>query len=200
MTQGAAAATAALVLAGGAPAWAGEAATGVGHAAPVPGWVTGLFALLLVAMIAALALEEKLHAKKSVITGVAALVTLFLGVALGIMPDLHETPVTIGEHVLHIPLYVAAIEWEVIAIILGASLFVDVTSRSGIFTWVAVKLTKRSGGDPLNLLIAYGVLTVVFSAFLNNVTAMIIVGSLTAVRCAGSGWRRSCSASCSSKG
>ena len=63
----------------------------------------------------------------------------------------------------------------------GASLFVDVTSRSGLFTWIALKLTKASKGDPVKLLISYSVLTVVFSAFLNNVTAMIIVGSLTTV-------------------
>ncbi|NOX56513.1 MAG: hypothetical protein GXP27_19135, partial [Planctomycetes bacterium] len=64
---------------------------------------------------------------------------------------------------------------------LGASLFVEVTSRSGVFTWMAIKLTRQSGGDPWRLLIAYGVLTVLFSAMLNNVTAMIIVGSLTVV-------------------
>ena len=66
-------------------------------------------------------------------------------------------------------------------IILGASLFVDVTSRSGLFTWIAIRLTKASGGDPVRLLWLYGLMTVVFSAVLNNVTAMIIVGSLTAV-------------------
>ncbi|MBL4847275.1 MAG: hypothetical protein JKY65_17285 [Planctomycetes bacterium] len=139
---------------------------------------TILFGCLLLAMIAGLALEEKLHAKKSVITGVAAVVCLFLAVNLGIMPE--GDPVLEG-HKLHLPHWVVGIEWEVIAIILGASLFVDVTSKSGIFTWIAIKLTKKTGGDPLLLLIAYGVLTVLFSAFLNNVTAMIIVGSLTAV-------------------
>ncbi|MGY8696600.1 MAG: SLC13 family permease, partial [Verrucomicrobiia bacterium] len=56
-----------------------------------------------------------------------------------------------------------------------------VTSRSGLFTWIAVKLTKASKGDPQTLLWLYGIMTVVFSAVLNNVTAMIIVGSLTAV-------------------
>ena len=74
-----------------------------------------------------------------------------------------------------------AINWNVIAIILGSSLFVDVTSRSGLFTWIAIKLTRASAGDPLKLLVYYGVMTVVFSAVLNNVTAMIIVGSLTGV-------------------
>jgi Na+/H+ antiporter NhaD/arsenite permease-like protein len=76
---------------------------------------------------------------------------------------------------------VPAIDWNVIAIILGSSLFVDVTSRSGLFTWIAIKLTRASAGDPLKLLVYYGVMTVVFSAVLNNVTAMIIVGSLTGV-------------------
>jgi Na+/H+ antiporter NhaD/arsenite permease-like protein len=79
------------------------------------------------------------------------------------------------------PVYIPAIDWGVITIIFGASLFVDVTSRSGLFTWIAIRLTKASGGDPVRLLWLYGVMTVVFSAVLNNVTAMIIVGSLTAV-------------------
>ncbi|MEZ6185183.1 MAG: SLC13 family permease [Planctomycetota bacterium] len=153
-----------------------EAAHAAEHAPP--GWVTAVFGALLVCMIVALALEEKLHAKKSVITGVAALVTLLVAQALGVLPG---GPPTLGGHELHLPIYVAAIDWEVIAIILGASLFVDVTSKSGIFTWIAVKLTKLSRGDPRRLLWFYGALTVVFSAFLNNVTAMIIVGSLTAV-------------------
>ena len=68
-----------------------------------------------------------------------------------------------------------------IALIFGASLFIDITSKSGLFTWIAIKLTKASKGDPRRLLWFYGLMTVVFSAGLNNVTAMIIVGSLTGV-------------------
>ena len=93
----------------------------------------------------------------------------------------HADGVHIGGHEIAMPVYIPAIDWGVIAIILGSSLFVDVTSKSGLFTWIAIKVTKASGGDPLKLLAAYGVMTVVFSAVLNNVTAMIIVGSLTAV-------------------
>jgi len=84
-------------------------------------------------------------------------------------------------HALSMPVYIPAVDWSVIAIILGSSIFVDVTSRSGLFTWIAIKLTKASRGDPLKLLWYYGAMTVVFSAVLNNVTAMIIVGSLTGV-------------------
>ena len=188
--------------------------------------VTGLFALLLVGLIVCLALEEKLHAKKSVIAGVFAIVCLLLGGSFGILPfqrvvvgshmlvdhqrvegDYLEPdgdrqhvliaptepssadaadhqavhPVYVDGHGISMPVYIPAIDWGVIAIILGSSLFVDITSKSGLFTWIAIRVTKASGGDPLMLLIFYGMLTVLFSAVLNNVTAMIIVGSLTAV-------------------
>ncbi|WP_197440665.1 ArsB/NhaD family transporter [Polystyrenella longa] len=157
-----------------------------GHTAPhVPAWVTGFFALVLVAMVLALAFEEKIHAKKSIIVGTFAgfclitetIISYFLGeklVPFGkiVLPNGHE---------IDLPVYIPAIDWGVITIILGASLFVEVTSKSGVFSWMAIKLTKTSGGDPWRLLIFYGMLTVGFSAVLNNVTAMIIIGSLTTV-------------------
>ena len=187
--------------------------------------VTLLFALLLVGLIVCLALEEKLHAKKSVIAGTFAIICLLLGAWCQILPFEHvvvgshelvehtsidgeyveiadghrETvhinatddakpvgvddvaPLHVDGHRIQMPVYIPAIDWGVIAIIFGSSLFVDITSKSGLFTWIAIRLTKVSGGDPRRLLVLYGIMTVVFSAVLNNVTAMIIVGSLTAV-------------------
>lgn len=143
--------------------------------------VTYLFFALLVCMVLCLALEEKIHAKKSVIVGLFAIIALFLGSWFHLLPFEDVGSLVIGGHKISLPVYIPGVDWDVIAIILGSSLFVDVTSKSGLFTWVAVKLTKLSKGDPLRLLILYGVMTVVFSAVLNNVTAMIIVGSLTGV-------------------
>ena len=140
---------------------------------------TWLFAGLLGAMVLTLALEEWIHAKKSMITGFFAVIALFLGAALDLLP-FGEVVLPNGHHV-GMPVFIPAVDWGVITIILGASLFVDVVSRSGIFSWLAIRLTKASAGDPFRLLVAYGILTVLFSAVLNNVTAMIIVGSLTAV-------------------
>jgi len=167
-----------------------SASGGGDHAhGPVSTGVTVLFGVLLVTMIVALALEDRIHAKKSLITGLFAVVALFRGTWFDILP-FDSTP---GEHegtawirncfgeVLHLPVYVPAIDWGVIAIILGSSLFVDVVGRSGLFTWIAIKLTKASRGDPVLLLTYYCVMTVAFSALLNNVTAMLIVGALTAV-------------------
>ena len=141
--------------------------------------VTIVFALILTAMIVTLALEEKLHAKKSVIVGVYAIVTLLAGAALGLLP--FGPVVNVFGEKLDLPVYIPAVDWSVIAIIMGSAVFVDVTSKSGLFTWIAIKLTKASGGDPFKLLMYYGLMTVVFSAVLNNVTAMIIIGSLSAV-------------------
>ena len=134
--------------------------------------VTFLFLALLVAMVASLALEEKLHAKKSVITGLFAVVALLMG---DVFHVLHIDPDA------HLPVYIPMIDWSVIVIIFGSSLFIDVTARSGIFAWTAIKLTKLSRGDPVLLLWYYAAITVIFSAVLNNVTAMIIVGSLSGV-------------------
>lgn len=215
-------------------------------AQPVSWQITLLFAVLLVGLIACLALEETIHAKKSVIAGTFAAICLLAGTFCGVLSfeeivvGSHEvktkanqleiefsSPIEIeyeadpesektqrlaietkhddakgnGEedehisapnyrphHALHVdgerlrtPVYIPGIDWSVIAIILGSSLFVDITSKSGLFSWIAIKVTKASQGDPLLLLFSYGIMTVVFSAVLNNVTAMIIVGSLTVV-------------------
>jgi len=136
--------------------------------------ITFLFLGLLILMIIALALEEKLHAHKSVITGVTAVIALILGQVTGVFDN-------VESHGSHLPFYVKFIDWGVITIILGSSIFIDITGKSGIFSWLAIKLTKMTKGDPFKLLVYYSVLTVVFSALLNNVTAMLIIGSLTVV-------------------
>ena len=158
---------------------------GAGH--EVPSWVTGFYLVVLVAMVLCLAFEEKIHAKKSLIVGTFAGFCLVTETIIGYFTDRAHPMLPFGNitlpngHEIGLPIYVPASDWSVITIILGASLFVEVTSRSGIFTWLAIKLTKQSGGDPWRLLLFYGALTVIFSAVLNNVTAMIIVGSLTTV-------------------
>ncbi|MEO1437583.1 MAG: SLC13 family permease [Bacteroidota bacterium] len=143
---------------------------------PVSVGVTYFFLFLLILMVLGLALEHQLHAHKSVITGIMAVVALLMAEFLHV--PLHDGH---GEGGGHLPFYITYIDWGVISIILGSSIFVDVSSKSGIFSWLAIRITKLTTGDPFRLLVAYSVLTVLFSALLNNVTAMIIIGSLTAV-------------------
>ena len=141
--------------------------------------ITLTFTAILIAMIALLTMEEKIHAKKSVIVGFFAVISLGLASFFHLIP-LGEITLPDGHHI-KMPAYIPGVDWEVIAIILGSTIFIDVISKSGLFAWIAIKLTKMSKGDPRQLLWYYGFMTVFFSAVLNNVTAMIIVGSLTVV-------------------
>lgn len=135
-------------------------------------WFFGCLLLLIIATMSAEVVD------KSIVTLLGAL--LCLGFAYSPFFELlsHQT----GGHGQP-PFYAFVVDWSTIGVIIGTSVFVEIASRSGIFTWSALKLTKMSKGDPYRLLILYAVLTVLFSAFLNNVTAMIIVGSLTVVSC-----------------
>lgn len=133
------------------------------------------FGILLVVILFVMSLEL---VDKSIVTLIGSMVCLGLAYSPWFELITHE-------HAGHgqAPFYITTIDWSTIGVIIGTSIFVEIASRSGIFTWSALKLTKQSGGDPYRLLILYSVLTVLFSAFLNNVTAMIIVGSLTVVSC-----------------
>ena len=79
------------------------------HAVPL--WVTLLFTGLLVGLILSLAFEEKIHAKKSVIVGVFAVVSLFLGTAMGLMPFEDVGHLSIGGHEISLPVYIPGIDW-----------------------------------------------------------------------------------------
>lgn len=158
-----------VLVAAGRSLFGAEAA--VEAVAEVTAFQTGLFAAILAVTLVILATEK---IQKTVLVLSSALICLFLADIFGYFPH------TEGHH---LPVYIEMIEWEVIGIVIGATVFVEVAARSGIFSWVSIKILKRSKGDPFRLLIFLSVLTVIFSAFLDNITAMIIVGSLTVVAC-----------------
>ena len=79
-------------------------------------------------MILCLAMEEKIHAKKSVIVGLFSILALFLGAWFDLLPFKDVENLMIGGHKISVPVYIPGVDWEVIAIILGSSLFVDAVS------------------------------------------------------------------------
>ncbi|MCI5161450.1 MAG: hypothetical protein D3917_05385, partial [Candidatus Electrothrix sp. AX5] len=79
---------------------------------------TLFFTGVLILLIVSLALEEKIHAKKSLIVGLFAAALLLLDGALGLLPF---GPITLPNgHTLNMPVYIEAIDWGVIAIIIGS--------------------------------------------------------------------------------
>jgi len=134
-----------------------------------------VFGLLLAITLGMLALEK---VNKAILVLLGSGVALLLAISEGLLKQESH-----GDSAHALPVYIEMIDWGTIGIIIGSTIFVELISRSGLFAWISVKILKVSKGDPFKLLICFSGLTVVFSAFLNNVTAMIIVGSLTIVAC-----------------
>ena len=56
--------------------------------------------------------------------------------------------------------------------------FGGITSKSGVFQYVAIKATKGAQGNPIKILISLSLLTALGSAFLDNVTTVLLVVQL----------------------
>ncbi|MCK0471124.1 ArsB/NhaD family transporter [Halalkalibacter sp. APA_J-10(15)] len=67
------------------------------------------------------------------------------------------------------------IDWHTITLLLAMMILVSITSQSGFFEYIAVSLAKKVQGRPLPLLFAVASLTAVGSAFLNNVTTVLLL-------------------------
>ncbi|WP_100400770.1 ArsB/NhaD family transporter [Bacillus sp. FJAT-44742] len=70
------------------------------------------------------------------------------------------------------------IDWHTIALLFSMMILVSVSSQSGMFEYVAVKAAQIVRGKPISLLIMFSVLTAVGSAFLNNVTTVLLVAPI----------------------
>jgi len=73
------------------------------------------------------------------------------------------------------------IDFNTIALLVGMMILVAITRRSGVFQFVAVWATKVVKGNPAGILIMLQVVTAVFSAFLDNVTTVLLVVPVTLV-------------------
>ncbi len=67
------------------------------------------------------------------------------------------------------------IDWNTIALLFSMMVIVTITSKTGIFEYVAIKLAKGVGGSPIPLLIVISLLTAIGSAFLANVTIVLLL-------------------------
>ncbi|MCR6631704.1 MAG: ArsB/NhaD family transporter [Magnetospirillum sp.] len=73
------------------------------------------------------------------------------------------------------------VDFNTIALLVGMMILVAITRRSGVFQYVAVWSTKLVKGNPAGILVMLQVVTAVFSAFLDNVTTVLLVVPVTLV-------------------
>ncbi|WP_332238475.1 ArsB/NhaD family transporter [Sporolactobacillus sp. KGMB 08714] len=71
------------------------------------------------------------------------------------------------------------IDFNVIGLLIGMMIIVSVTEETGLFRYVAIGLGKRVKGRPLPLLIIFAAMTAVGSAFLDNVTTVMLMVPVT---------------------
>ena len=67
------------------------------------------------------------------------------------------------------------VDFNTIALLVGMMILVAITRRSGVFQFVAVWSAKLVKANPAGILVMLQVVTAVFSAFLDNVTTVLLV-------------------------
>ncbi|MBZ4683839.1 MAG: hypothetical protein PWP46_1233 [Fusobacteriaceae bacterium] len=68
-----------------------------------------------------------------------------------------------------------SIDMEVIFLLIGMMIIVHIMSETGVFQWVAIKLAQFVRGEPFLLLALLMLATGLFSAFLDNVTTIMLI-------------------------
>ena len=127
-------------------------------------------AILLVAYI--FIASEKIQ--KSVVALVGASLTMLLG----LLPFHGSVNPQTETYIRSVFDY---IEFEVIFLLIGMMIIVHIASRSGVFKWMAIGILKATEGHPKTVLFALAAFTAIASAFLDNVTTVVLVMPVTFV-------------------
>lgn len=116
-------------------------------------WAIGIFLVTY-----GLIISEKIHRTIIAMTGAV------LMVVLGIVDQ---------ETAIH------HIDFNTLGLLIGMMIIVGITSKTGVFKYVALKAAKLAKGNPKRILIALVVITALGSAFLDNVTTVLLMVPVT---------------------
>ena len=116
--------------------------------------VAGSIFVIMYAVI----VSEKIHRT------VAAMIGAVLMMLLGILSQ---------EEALH------HIDFNTLGLLTGMMILVGVTSNTGLFDFVAIRAAKAANAEPKKILTYLGIITAVFSAFLDNVTTVLLMVPVT---------------------
>jgi len=87
--------------------------------------------------------------------------------------------IMIGSRVLDQEEAFSAIDLNVIFLLAGMMMIVNVLGKTGIFQWLAIRSAKAGRGEPLRILLILSLVTAVASAFLDNVTTVVLIAPVT---------------------
>lgn len=73
----------------------------------------------------------------------------------------------------------AEVDWNVIFLLIGMMIIMGITKRTGVFQYIAIKVAKFARGEPIVVLVLLSIVTAFVSAFLDNVTTVLIIIPIT---------------------
>lgn len=74
-----------------------------------------------------------------------------------------------------------AVDWNVIFLLAGMMILAHITAQTGFFQYLGIRSVKLARGEPLRLLVILSIVAAVASAFLDNVTTVILIAPVTIV-------------------
>jgi Na+/H+ antiporter NhaD/arsenite permease-like protein len=83
------------------------------------------------------------------------------------------TVVVIG--VLDVDTAIESVDWATLGLLVGMMIIVGLTEPTGVFSYLALRVARLSGGRPFRLIVLLALMTGVLSAFLDNLTAILLV-------------------------
>ena len=117
-------------------------------------------------------------------------VAVFVVVMITIMTELHRSlaaitgaMIVLALHVMPFDAAMEHIDFNTLGVLLGMMLFVSVVKLSGVFEFLAIKCARLAKGDPWKIMLLFVLLTAVLSAFLDNVTTVLLIGPMTLTVC-----------------
>lgn len=93
-------------------------------------------------------------------------------------PEIKEHLETAERHE-RLDVFARYVNFDVIFTLAGMMLLVNVLSGTGVFQYVAIKCAKLAKGSPMTTMIMLVVATAVLSAFLDNVTTVLLIAPVT---------------------
>lgn len=71
------------------------------------------------------------------------------------------------------------IEWDTLGLLVGLFLLAALLNRLKVFQYLAIRLAQRTEGKPLRLFLLMSLLAFGLSAFINSITVMIVLATIT---------------------
>jgi len=74
---------------------------------------------------------------------------------------------------------IRGVDWNTIGLLTGMMILVSISRRSGIFQYLAIRAAKAANAHPAGILFLLQITTAVVSAFLDNVTTVLLIVPVT---------------------